>query len=84
MEEGHYLRLVKPVLALYATHLLGSWLCDFCLAWLAFILLFTVPAVYKKKQAQIDGLWKTVNDKTDHFVNLALAKVPKYSDLKED
>jgi hypothetical protein len=84
VDKGQYQNLVKPALTLVTLNFLGSMLCDFCLLWTAFVLLFTVPAVYNLKREMIDGLLGKMTEQIGGVTDLVFSKVPKYSDLKED
>ena len=61
-ETGEYSKLVTPALVLGLAHLMGKLMCDFCLSWIAFILIFTIPAAYKKKKDLIDETYIKVTE----------------------
>ena len=76
---------MKPAVALATVHILsGLFQCDLCLFWLGFILVFTVPAVYMRKKDMIDQTYLKVSGQAEDAFGNVWAKVPKYSDLKED
>ena len=47
-------------------------------------MVFTVPAVYMRKKDMIDQTYLKVSGQAEDAFGNVWAKVPKYSDLKED
>ena len=84
VEQGDYSIAIKTVGILLAINGLSSFLCDHCLLWISFVVVFTLPKALSSKNINLSDITSKAEDLITKQLNKVTSKIPKFSDLKED
>ena len=82
VSKGNYKLILYTLVCLFLINLLSSLTCDLCALWICFVLPFGLPKLYQTKSDKILATIEKLESLADKILNKALAKVPKFSDLK--